>query len=258
MTEMIDTLINDRWRLQLPAHRAARPEWVTGWEPERVASMFANLEPGMVVFDIGTEEGDISALLARWANEWPAGGVVLIEPNPKAWPNTKAIWDANGLPDPLGWFCGFAASATEDGYGPDYEQRNWTGEVWPACVDDPLIGNHDFCHLWERPDIDKITLDDLADRLGIRPDVLTMDTEGSELRVVQGAERILAEDRPLVWISVHPEFSVQMYETTRLDLLRFMQARGYRCEWLAWDHEEHWLFWPAERDEPRDWRDHTG
>lgn len=81
-----------------------------------------------------------------------------------------------------------------------------------------------------------------------------MDTEGSELRVLQGAERVLADQRPLVWVSVHPQFSIDMYGLTREDLLAFMRAHGYRCEQLAIDHEEHWLFWPKEGPTPKDWR----
>lgn len=254
MTEMIPTPINGRWNLILPKHRHDRPEWATGWERERLDSMHANVKPGDVVIDIGTEEGDISALLASWVinhNDWAnSGGVVLMEPNPRVWPNVRAIWEANGLPDPLGWWVGFAGPESELGTGDRYENWNGSDDTWPVCATGAVIGDHGFCNLWERPDIDKITLDDLMVALDLKPDAITMDTEGSELRVLQGAERILTEDRPLVWISVHPEFSVDMYGTTRLDLLRHMQARDYICRWLATDHEEHWLFHPKEGQFP--------
>ncbi len=277
---MIPTTINGSWELLLPQHRAERPEWQTGWERERLASMHANLRPGDVVVDVGTEEGDISALLAQWVREacclrcghkdtttdWAGecrsctgqvtfgGGVILMEPNPKVWPNVQAIFDANQLPPPVGWWVGFAGHETELGTGPDHQNWNGHDDPWPSCTRGPIIGNHGFCNLWERPDMDKIRLDDLCYALGRIPDAITMDTEGSELRVIQGAERILTENHPLVWISIHPTFSVDMYGLTREDLLRMMQSFGYRAEWLATDHEEHWAFWHPEGRRLEDFR----
>lgn len=268
---MIPTTINGRWDLLLPEHRAWREEWKTGWETERLASMYANLQPGDVVVDVGTEEGDISALLAQWVNgpqlglvqdergwdhtrelEGAYGGVILMEPNPKVWPNVKAIFQANDLPDPLGWWVGFASSQTK--FGVQSEQHNGNDQPWPACADGELIGNHGFCNLSERPDIDEITLDDLCTAVGVVPNAITMDTEGSELRVLYGAERILAEHRPLVWVSVHPQFSVDMYGLTRDNLDHFMLQRGYRSELLAIDHEHHVVYHHPEGRQLVDWR----
>lgn len=270
MVEMREVLLNGRWPLVLPEHRASRPEWTTGWEVERLASMHANLRPGDVVVDVGTEEGDISALVASWVRGTTGdlvlrdglgrehdripgettGGVFLVEPNPRVWPNVKAIWEANDLPSPLGTFVGFCADELRVTSGEnDHAER---GVIWPRCADGEVIGDHGFCNVSERPDIDSITLDALAGPRKV--DGITMDTEGSELLVLRGAEETLRTDRPLVWVSVHPEFSVQMYGLTREDLLRFMWMLGYRSDLLAIDHEEHWLFWHPEGRQPTDWR----
>lgn len=270
---MREVLLNGRWPLILPEHRAARPEWATGWETERLASMHANLLPGDVVVDVGTEEGDISALLASWVIQTETfghvdgtgavletfehrspdqdGGVFLVEPNERVWPNVKAIWEANGLPDPLGTFVGFCGDIVHRHAHSPNHREGWSG--WPACADGPVIGDHGFCNLWERPDIDSIPLSALVgDR---KVDAITMDTEGSELIVLRGARFTLEKDRPLVWVSVHPQFSVDMYDLTREDLLRFMWELDYRSEILAVDHEEHWLFWPDEGSAPEHWHD---
>src|SRR5882724_6033705 len=90
------TLINGKWQLLLPKHRADRPEWKTGWEVERLDALRASIEPGKLVFDVGAEEGDMSALYALWGAQ-----VVLFEPNERVWPNIRAIWEANRLELPF-------------------------------------------------------------------------------------------------------------------------------------------------------------
>jgi FkbM family methyltransferase len=231
---MIPTRINDRWILSLPPHRAERPQWVTGWEVARLDSMFRNIVPGDVVYDIGTEEGDMSALFAFWAGMREGhGGIVLFEPNPRVWPNVRAIWQANGLPTPEMCFVGFA--------GDEDRHLQTMSDPWPACAFGPIIGDHGFANLSERPDIASIRIDTMAERCD-PPSVITMDTEGSEWHVLNGATRILSEHRPLVYVSVHPQFSIDMYAKTRDDLLALMAGHGYRATHLETDHEEHWVF----------------
>lgn len=250
---MTITHINGRWTLDLPPHRAAREEWVDpGWERERLDSMFYELgriavdrEP--IVYDIGTEEGDLSALYASWGCQ-----VVLVEPNPKVWPNVRWCFEHNGL-SPLAWWNGFAGEQTiipTDHIGEAYV--GWSDQEWPAAAYGDLIGDHGFLNLSERPDVPVTTLDHLSDLTGHPPDAITMDVEGAELLVLRGAAGILDHVRPLVWVSIHPEFSERMYGLRRDDLLDFMRDHDYRHEMIAWDHEEHFLFRPGlPGDRPR-------
>lgn len=246
MVDMIPTTINGRWTLKLPEHRAARAEWVTGWERERLDSMCATLRPGDVIYDIGAEEGDLPALWATWGCE-----VALFEPNPRVWANIKAIWEANELPGPLATFLGFAGDITEPGYG----EFGKIGDVlgvdghWPSYADGPLIGDHGFCNLWERPDLAKIRLDDFAPIVR-PPDAITIDVEGSEAKVMAGAGHVLEKHRPVVWVSVHPAFMADMYDQTPEDLFDLMLGHGYERELLAIDHEHHYVFWHAEGRRP--------
>lgn len=232
---MIDTVINSRWSLLLPEHRAVRPEWVTGWEVERIASMHDHLgNGGHTIYDIGAEEGDLPALWASWGND-----VALWEPNVRVWPNPRAIFDANGLA-PLATFPGFAAD--HDGAG---DRQYLTAGGWPPSADGPLIGDHGFCNLCERPDIPRLKIDTVADLIG-PPDALTIDVEGAELRVLLGARSVLAKHRPLVWVSVHPQFMDDTHGDTPEQLFTYMEGLGYIRTHLASDHEDHEFFCPAE------------
>lgn len=238
---MIDLTINNRWTLKLPEHR--RFQWHDRlWEPERLDSMHANLRPGDVIYDVGAEEGDLPGLWAKWGCH-----VALFEPNPRVWPNIRAIWEANGFPGPLAAFVGFAGDVTEPGYGEFGKIGDCLGidGEWPEWAHGPMIDDHGFCHLWERPDLPKIRLDDFA--VTVRPpDAITIDVEGSEAKVLAGAERILEKYRPLVWVSVHPDFMAQMYGQTPDDLFKLMESVGYERRHLATDHEEHYVFWHPE------------
>lgn len=228
---MVSTRINGRWTLNLPAHRAARPEWATGWEVARLDAMHKAIRPTDVVFDIGTEEGDLSALLAQWCDR-----LHMFEPNDRVWSNIRAIWEANTLKKPAGCWSGFAGSVT------NIPSAAWPDlGTWPPSAYGPVIGDHGFCQFGERPDLPSITLDEYAAYAG-HPDVITMDVEGSELHVLQGAWRLLRECRPVVFVSVHPESMGILYNQYQNELNKFMADVGYEGRFLAHDHEAHWVF----------------
>ncbi len=278
MVPMVQTEINGRWSLFLPEHRAARPEWVTGWERERLDSMYEHLTrlvdatvdaegygkpgPRPVIIDVGVEEGDLTALYSKWGCD-----VVLVEPNPAVWPNVRAIWNANGLRLPLSGWVGFAGDRDDDLRAPHV--RAWLNahtrvhdpapddDGWPLCAYGPVIGDHAFLHLAQHAHmVPQVTLDTLI-RDGsvagdpIKVDAITMDVEGSELRVLRGAYRILVEDRPLVWVSVHQDGQWMAENYPQDDLVSicgFMDALGYEYEPLATDHEHHAFFRPSLKD----------
>lgn len=241
MTEMVETTINGQWTLSLPEHRAARPHWSTaeGWERARWDSIHENVRPGDTVVDVGTEEGDLSALLATWVG--PDGKVALIEPNPRVWPNIRAIFDANHLVDRVAaaW-PGFAGPVTTPEPRPGARDVTASRDGrWPDCAYGPIIGDHGFCVLPERPDLPAITLDDLCERHGLAPTLITMDVEGAELEVLRGADRVLAVQRPLVYVSVHHEFMRDTFGYESGRLWQHMADRGYGFTRLAVDHEDH-------------------
>lgn len=237
------TEINSKYHLFLPEHRAAREQWKTGWEVERIEAMLYVILPEHVVFDIGTEEGDISALIAKYTK----AKMVLFEPNSRVWPCITEIWKANLLPPPLDFFRGFLSHKTTEGYHHQIDPSMKFGEIIP---------DHGFKQLYENyPDVPQITLDQYCEETGIYPDVITMDVEGSEFQVMKGAESVLKNKRPIIFMSVHPEF---MYESYRnegkyleqlgerqhvVHMLGFMKDMGYTWEVIEWDlHECHFVF----------------
>lgn len=223
MTEMIPTTINGKWELLLPAHRAAREQWPT-WEYKRLDSMSKNLTKNDMLFYIGGEEGDMAALCAMWGAR-----VLIIEPNEKVLPNIKAIWEANELPLPIRVLPEFAAN--ED-HSPLFNSRL-------EDIEGEIIGDHGFKQLHDPGDIRRIKIDTLSGYLGLYPTAISLDVEGSEWEVLKGAERVIRNYRPKIWLSGHPEFMFNYYGQYLGDLRQWIKNLGYKEALLDYEHEVH-------------------
>lgn len=228
--------INGEFEIVLPEHRADRPEWYTdkGWEKARLSSMHEKLQtpfaPGAkieVIFYIGSEEGEMPALCQMWGAQ-----VVMFEPNDLVWPNTKAIWEANGLRPPLATFSGFASNQTS-------AQSPLILSGFPDSANGPVIHDHGFKELVDAGDIPQIKIDDLVEQQGIVPTALSIDVEGSEWEVLQGAEKTLRTYHPKIWLSLHPEFLFRMYEKYSYEVRRWLIDMGYTETLLDYQHEAH-------------------
>lgn len=234
---MIPTLINERWTLNLPEHRASRPNWAN-WERETLAYLWAMIRPGDVVWDIGAEEGDLSALYASWGAR-----VCCVEPSPYAWPWIKQTFDANGQAMEAGSvsFCGPTASTA---IRPDFDATP-DANRWPACASDPGYAVPDYgfrCMNGQTDTTPVVPLDELPFP---HPDLVCMDIEGAEYQAILGATGLLKTWRPTFMISVHPEFMRETFGDTPDDLHTHFELAGYTSHYVAYDHEQHWIYKPS-------------
>lgn len=242
MADMIDTLINGKWNIKLPKHRAERPEWYApeGWEKKRLEKMhdiitnyirvFTHDKP--VMYYVGAEEGDMAALCQMWGAK-----MVLFEPNKKVWPNTKAIWEANQLENPH-TFAGFASNKTTD------SAWRHLRSGFLKSADGEIIGDHGFKELHEPSDesgdIPQIKIDDVFTTVPeMRPDIISLDVEGSEWEVLKGAEETLKKYGSDIFLSAHPEFMFRIYGQYLNDLRAWITALGYKEELIDYQHEVH-------------------
>lgn len=244
MTRMIPVKICDRddWTVLMPEERAGRAQWP--WhEWNRFYSMYHNLRPGDVLFDIGAEQGDQSALYAKWvaggsmprvvsSSPSHVGGIVLVEPNPQAWANIKAVWDANKLRDPIGCLTDFVGDKSTE-----TEPRAMS---WPPPSQYPISRHVGTAS--PHTDSAWITIDEVCLLVTHIPDAITIDIEGGELDALRGSERTLREYRPLVWVSIHWQMLLERGQS-RQELIDYMMVLGYEHEHLGQDHEIHALFW---------------
>lgn len=70
--------------------------------------------------------------------------------------------------------------------------------------------------------------DELCDHLSFDPDVLKIDVEGHEVKVVKGLSRLLERTRPLVFLELHPRRIVQERDQIE-DLTKIFDTSGYRA-----------------------------
>lgn len=79
-----------------------------------------------------------------------------------------------------------------------------------------------------------ITLDDWADAHGLtRVDLVKLDVEGSEVRVLRGARATLARFRPALVVECNPVALSGQQRATSGDLLDALDGLGYRIGWIA-------------------------
>lgn len=205
------------------------------WEKERVESMRQHLQPGMTLFDVGTEQGWCDLIYAVFVGP---ENMVLIEPSPYFWPNIQATWERNFDVPPRFCYDGLLSDKTVDVRGTIDR-----GNDWPPCSDGPLIDRNSYQNLFDNDNrIPEMRLDDLVERSGVAPQALTIDVEGAELLVLHGAVGTLWEHHPLVWCSIHPDLMGRDYGHTPEQVHDFMRGQGYTGTHIATDHENHWIF----------------
>lgn len=234
------------YNIILPHFLATWDVW-SYWERERIDSMAQHLKKGDVLFDIGTEVGWMSVVLASMVG---AENMVLIEPTPEFWPNIKETWERNLDKPPLACYTGLVGDKTVK-TGEDNFTRGF-----PKHVGDKLVNGMAYRYIHNNDDPEIVrqkrnrpedTIDDLVKQHGIVPDALTMDTEGSELPILRGAEKTIKQYKPLIWVSIHPDLAQRDYNVTDGDTQKYLYSLGYTGEHLATDHEEHWLFTPKSK-----------
>lgn len=223
------------WKYELWLNKPLS-EWdvFSYWEQERIASMEKHLKKGDILFDIGTEQGWCNLVYARMVG---AENMVLIEPTKEFWGNIHALWKKNyGDVMPLACFAGFFSDKTTTKNKPSLY-------CFPKEAMSDIIDRNKYQYIHDNTDnIVEMKLDDYVERTGIVPTALTMDTEGSELLILRGAENTLRNNKLKVWISIHPDLGLRDYGIDYSQTIAFMHNLGYKGEWLATDHEEHWYF----------------
>ena len=234
MTEMIKTILNGEFEIVLPKHRADRPEWHSeaGWEKLRLKSMNEHIGKKDVVYYVGAEEGEFPALCQMWGAE-----VLLFEPNPKVWSHLPKTWSANKLKLPMVCIPGFASDKTNDLVRVYYNE-------WPPEANNEIEAAHGFKELYiEGDNYGQTTIDHCVYNLLIKPPTaICLDVEGSEWRVLGGAERAIRQYKPKIWLSGHPEFMLQQWDESLYNLRQWIKGFGYKETLLDYQHEVHLFY----------------
>lgn len=215
------------------------------YEPKNFQSFRETMKPGQLVYDIGAYDGITSVIAGQTVG---ASNVVIIEPAEMNWATIRAYWQAHDLSAPRATYAGFLSEADKSGLDPKsvvvvggfpVEAEKSSVAQYEEGLNFRLLNDRTFYpEVAARPNL---TLDTVASIAGM-PAGITMDVEGAEFLVLQGAVEVLKAAHPRLWISVHPDFMRERFHHDPVALHIFLNRLGYKETLLAKDHEEHWLW----------------
>jgi FkbM family methyltransferase len=197
------------------------------YEPDIYLPYVASIHEGMTVLDIGAHVGFFALAAAKRVG--PMGKVVAFEPSPATLRVLRHHVKLNRWHDRV---------TVEPSVVSDR-----AGSVTFYTFDDSMAAslskeNVEVLNV-QRPEhatpveVPAVTLDDYCRARGLKPNVIKIDVEGAELRVLKGAERLLRESNDLViWCEVHPRQMENLGDTAS-ELAPFLDALGYSLAPIA-------------------------
>ena len=86
--------------------------------------------------------------------------------------------------------------------------------------------------------VEKQSGDELCEKYSFAPDVVKIDVEGHELKVIRGMRSVFKEHRPLLFLEIHPAW-IQREGQSVSELEALLHELGYACESHAELDAEH-------------------
>ena len=178
------------------------------FEPDKRRFVIDNVNNGNVFVDIGVNKGDFTLLAASQIG--PTGKVIAIEPEPENCSWIRRSIEANGFKSVDLYE---AAAAETAGTA-----KLFLGEKsgWHSLVQGVGASGYSI-------EVKTIALDDIDDG-NLNPDLIKIDVEGAENRVLEGAKAMIDRCRPTFVIDLHP------HKGADIDLLEdYFRSRDYNA-----------------------------
>ncbi|HUQ91359.1 MAG TPA: FkbM family methyltransferase [Bryobacteraceae bacterium] len=157
--------------------------WLGTYERQKLAKMAEILKAGDVVYDIGAQAGYHAMVAARCVG--PTGSVYAFEPSPRNQAYIRRNLAINGVSR-----VELVEAAVCDAEG---RVAFDAGAGFMAGHVSPSGGISVRC----------VSLDSWLDGGGVPPNLIKIDVEGAELRVLQGAARMLSAHHPAIMLDTH-------------------------------------------------------
>lgn len=205
------TVAGERFLLRYPFSR-----FDPGSEHVVLQSFVEVVKPGALLYDVGANAGIYSLLAARLGAR-----TVAFEPAVAAAALLRDHLELNGLAVEVveDVVCDREGSITfyEQGSATTSSLSEASARTGEAFLDDPVLAV-------ERP---ATTIDAFSRARGEWPDVVKVDVEGAELRVLRGARGWLQRRRGVLLLEVHP-WSLAQLDATPADVFDLLASHGWR------------------------------
>lgn len=221
----VQMLIDERVRLWIDLGDAgvSRGCLTGSFEPVETSFVLGLLKPGTHFVDIGANIGWFAVQAADRVG--PEGHVIAFEPRP-----TTSTWLRRSIEDNgfSAWAevhaCAVGPVKGEISIGTSSGTDN-PGGTW--TIANEAVESHFRNGPSDIAKVPMVTLDEIVgDR---RVDVIKIDIEGAEPLAMQGAERVLREQRPIIVSEINPQMLELVSTLPTRDYVGRMKAFGYDC-----------------------------
>jgi len=190
------------------------------YQQDVLVAMKSLVRRGDTVFDIGGHHGLMAVVGAQATG--PTGKVITFEPNPNSRERIRQHVALNELHN----------VAVEN-----VAVSNCNGEATFYCQSGDVSWNSTLVEEFanaeggEHRSINSITvktetLDDYVERTGYKPDVIKIDTEGSEFLALMGGKKTVAEHKPALIVEFNPS-AAESAHTSMGEYVAFLRDLGY-------------------------------
>jgi len=198
----------------------------SNYEDENIAFLKEHVKAGHMVFDIGAHLGLMSVISSQLSG--PEGKVYAFEPSPSTFDLLKKVLALNS------------------GYSPVVPEQmaisNTIGNIRFYLSSD--LGSNSNSLVEKHPlnrsavEIKCTTLDAYAEKNHLTAIALIkIDAEGSELQVLQGAEKVLRTQRPKVILAIHPRL-IRNNNNQPRDIFSFLTSLNYTVQYKKKELDE--------------------
>ena len=191
------------------------------YEPDIALPFAQAIRPGATVFDIGAHIGILALIAGQRVGG--QGRVFAFEPSPDTLRILHQHVRLNAGDGPIEIVPAVVSDRTGSTTFFTYGE-SMAASVSRANVE--VLNEQRLAAPATEVTVKSITIDAFAAERGVVPDVIKIDVEGAELRVLRGAERTLREHSPLIFCEVHPSQLENCGDSVDA-LLRFADELGY-------------------------------
>jgi FkbM family methyltransferase len=173
------------------------------------------LKPGMRFFDIGTHFGYFTLLASSLVGE--AGIVHSFEPTPSTFEILRA--NASTRRNVTAFNVAMYSSETTI----PFRDYGLTHSAYNSAFRARASGEGELS--FQALDVKATTVDAHADRTGVRPDFVKIDAESAEFAILQGMERTIATNKPIITVEVG-DMDIDGVKPSS-ELIGYLEDRGY-------------------------------